>query len=61
MTEILSEYFGIGDSYYYQLTRARTAFAVGTMELDDFVEFDDEVVGDIAECLLANGVTFKEA
>lgn len=61
LTEILSKYFDIGDSYYYRLTRVKTAFAVGTMELDDFVEFDDETVDGIAEFLLKNGVTFEEA
>ena len=56
LIEILSRYFQIGDSYAYNLTRDKTAFSVGTMSLDDFEEFDEVTVADIAEHLLANGV-----
>lgn len=60
LVELLSEYFDIGDSYAYNLTRVKSAFACGTMRLDDFVEFDDEVVADIADHLIANGVTVQD-
>lgn len=56
LIELLAKYFTIGDSYAYNLTRVKEAFAVGTVTIDDFVEFDDEVVADIADHLLANGV-----
>ena len=56
LVEILSRYFQIGDSYAYNLTRDKTAFSVGTMHLDDFEEFDEVTVEDIAEYLLTNGV-----
>ena len=56
LIEVLAKYFDIGDSYAYNLTRVKEAFAVGTVTIDDFVEFDDEVVADIADHLLANGV-----
>lgn len=57
LIELLAEYFTIGDSYAYNLTRVKEAFSVGTMSLDDFVEFDDEVVADIADHLIDNGVS----
>lgn len=60
LVEIFAKYFTIGDSYEYSLTRVKEAFAVGTMTLDDFVEFDDDKVADIANFLIANGVTVKE-
>lgn len=44
--EALIEYFSkwadIGDSYIFDLTRVKEAFAIGTMDLDDFVEWDEE-------------------
>ena len=57
LIELLSNYFDIGDSYAYNLTRTKTAFMCGTMGFDDFEEFDDETVSDIADHLIANGVT----
>ena len=56
LIEVLAKYFDIGDSYAYNLTRVKEAFSVGTVTIDDFVEFDDEVVADIADHLLVNGV-----
>lgn len=56
LIEILSRYFQIGDSYAYNLTRDKEAFAVGTMSLEDFEEFDDFTVADIVDNLLENGV-----
>ena len=60
LIETLSRYFDIGDSYAYNLTRVKTAFAVGTMSLEDFEEFDENTVGDIADYLIANGVVIRE-
>jgi hypothetical protein len=51
------EYFSIGDSYSYNLTRVKTAFAVGTVSLEDFEEFDENVIDDIVDYLLKNNVT----
>ena len=43
--EALIEYFSkwadIGDSYIFDLTRVKEAFAIGTMDLDDLVEWDE--------------------
>ena len=53
-------YFTIGDSYSYNLTRVKEAFAIGTVSLDDFVEFDEEFIDDIVEYLIKYGVTIVE-
>ena len=60
LTDLLSSYFGIGDSYVYNLTRDKAAFGIGTMEFEDFEEFDDESVVKIAQYLIDHGVTFAE-
>ena len=60
LVELLAEYFNIGDSYAYNITRVKSAFAYGTVGLDDFEEFDDETVKDIASYLTDNGVTVQE-
>ena len=59
LVEMLAEYFNIGDSYTYNLTRVKSAFACGTVGLDDFEEFDDETVENIASYLIDNGVTVQ--
>lgn len=43
------EYFNIGDSYAYNLTRVKSAFGAGTMTLDDFEEFTEENIDDIID------------
>ena len=45
--DILYRYFEIGDSDCYHLTRVKEAFAIGTMSLDDFVEFDEDTIEDL--------------
>lgn len=60
LVELLAKYFDIGDSYAYNLTKVKSAFACGTMGFDDFEEFDQETVADIADYLIANGVTVQE-
>ena len=60
LVELLAEYFNIGDSYAYNLTRVKSAFACGTVGIDDFEEFDDETVEDIASYLIDNGVTCRD-
>lgn len=50
---ILNRYFDIpNDTYAYHLTRVKEAFAIGTMSLDDFVEFDEDTTRDLAEYLI---------
>ena len=60
LVELLAEYFNIGDSYAYNLTRVKSAFACGTVGLDDFEEFNDETVENIVSYLISNGVTVQE-
>ena len=60
LIELLSDYFNIGDSYHYTLNRVKSAFAIGTMGLDDFEEYSDETVEEIVDHLIANGVTIKK-
>lgn len=60
LIELLAKYFDIGDSYAYNLTRVKSAFACGTMGFDDFEEFDEETVADIADHLINNGITVQE-
>ena len=59
LKELLMRYFTIGDSYSYNLTRVKSAFAVGTVSLDDFVEFDEEFIDDIVEYLLKNNASIE--
>lgn len=62
LIEILSKYFNIGDSDTYILTRVKEGFAVGTVTIDDFQEFDEENVADLADYLIKNNteqVTLK--
>ena len=43
-------YFDINnDTYTYNLTRDKSAFSVGTMSLDDFEEFTEEIIDDIVD------------
>lgn len=57
LTELLADYFHIGDSYHYTLGRDKEAFGIGTMGLDDFREYSEDDVAEIVEHLIAAGVT----
>lgn len=46
--KLLMEHFRIGiDCYTYNLTRDKSAFECGTVTVDDFEEFNEEVIDDI--------------
>ena len=48
--KLLMEYFRIGvDCYTYNLTRDKSAFEYGTVKVDDFEEFDEEIIDDIID------------
>ena len=49
LVSILAHYFQIGDSYTYELTRVKEAFEIGTMSLDDFVEWNEDNINDLAD------------
>lgn len=59
LKDLLMEYFSIGDSYSYNLTRVKSAFAVGTVSLEDFEEFDEKFIDDIVDYLLKNNVIIR--
>jgi hypothetical protein len=49
--EVLVDFFGLNDNdgtYVYDLTRVKEAFSVGTMSLEDFEEFTEERVDELA-------------
>lgn len=56
LIQLLSRYFDIGDSYTYNLTRVKSAFAVGTVDLDDFEEYTEDDVANLADYLINTGV-----
>ena len=59
LKDLLMEYFSIGNSYSYNLTRVKSAFAVGTISLEDFEEFDESFINDLVDYLLKNNVIIK--
>ena len=60
LIQLLSRYFNIGDSYTYNLTRVKTAFDVGTVGLDDFEEYTEDDVANLADRLIENGVILPQ-
>lgn len=59
LKDLLMEYFSIGDSYSYNLTRDKSSFSIGTISLEDFEEFDENFINDIVDYLLKNNVTIQ--
>lgn len=54
LIQILSKYFCIGNSYTYELMRHKDAFEIGTMSLDDFVEWNSSNIEDLAEYIFSS-------
>ena len=54
LIDILNNYFGIGDSYTYELTREKAAYGAGTMTLDDFQEWDVQDTADLADYIFTH-------
>ena len=54
LKNILKEYFSTGDSYTYELTRVKKAFAIGTMTFDDFVEWNEDNIEDLAQYIISH-------
>lgn len=46
---VLRDYFSIGDSYTYELTRVKSAFEVGIISLDDFEEWGEDNISDLCD------------
>lgn len=55
LTDLLADYFGVGDSYNYTLNRTKEAFGTGTMTFDDFEEFNEEDIEELVEFLGDSG------
>lgn len=53
VTALLRQYFDVGDCYTYELTRDKKGFAVGTVDLDDFEEWDEENIEDLAQYIVS--------
>ena len=51
IAEAISEHIALEDTYTYQLTRVKSAFETGTISLEDFEEWTDEHVDDLAESI----------
>lgn len=49
LKEKLMEYFTIGNSDAYWLTRVKEARQYGTLTIDDFVEFEEDTIDDIVK------------
>lgn len=47
----ISEHISLNDTYTYELTRVKSAFKVGTISLDDFEEWSEKNVKDLAEAI----------
>lgn len=55
LKDVLMNYFDVSsDTYAYNLTRHKTAFSEGTMTLNDFEEFNEEIVDDIVNYIKDN-------
>ncbi len=52
IAEAISKHVSIEDTYTYDLKRTKSAFEVGTMSLEDFEEWTDENVEDLAETIV---------
>lgn len=49
IAEAISNHVSLEDTYTYELTRTKSAFEVGTMSLEDFEEWTEENVDDLAK------------
>lgn len=52
LIDYFSSLFSIGDSYTFDLTRVKEAFAIGTMSFDDFKEWDEGRVSELVDDFL---------
>lgn len=52
IAEVISQHIALEDTYTYELTRTKSAFEVGTMSLEDFEEWTEENVADLAKAIV---------
>lgn len=53
LIDFLSEWFDIGDSYIFDLTRVKESRFVGTMSIEDFEEWGEDRVSELADDLIS--------
>ena len=57
LLKILEDYFGFSNkwkdgAYFYNLTRTKSAFGVGTVTIDDFEEIQYEQIEELANIIM---------
>ena len=52
IAKAISNHVSLEDTYTYELKRAKSAFEVGTMSLEDFEEWTEENVDDLAKAIV---------
>lgn len=52
IAKAISNHVSLEDTYTYELKRAKSAFEVGTMSLEDFEEWTEEDVDDLAKAIV---------
>lgn len=57
LLKILEDYFGFSDkwqdgTYFYNLTRTKSAFNVGTVTIDDFEEMEYEQIEELTDIII---------
>ncbi len=52
LVDILNKFFSMEDTDAYWLTRNKSAFAVGTVSIDDFEEFTNETINELADFII---------
>ncbi len=60
LKDVLSEIFALDDTYDYKLTRVKEAKQYGTLTIDDFEEYSQEDINEIADLLYENHSLFIE-
>lgn len=52
IAEAISKHVSLDDTYTYELTRVKSAFEVGTISLEDFEEWSEKNVDDLAGAIV---------
>ncbi len=60
LKDVLSEIFNLDDTYDYRLTRVKEAKQYGTLTIDDFEEYSEKNINEIADLLYQNHPLFIE-
>lgn len=53
IAKAITEYVNLDDTYTYKLTRVKSAFFVGTLDLDDFEEWSETDVDELTEAIVS--------